>query len=90
MGVDIPLSAAGLVGNDAFGKLILDDCARHKIDVRHLMATANAPTSYTDVMTEAKGGKKLKGKALKKAKAAEKAARIKQLKAEEGADESKD
>ena len=40
--------------------------------------------------TEAKGGKKLKGKALKKAKAAEKAARIKQLKAEEGADESKD
>ncbi|MEE2948139.1 MAG: carbohydrate kinase family protein [Verrucomicrobiota bacterium] len=56
LGVEIPLSAAGLVGNDAFGKLILDDCARHNIDTRHLKATANAPTSYTDVMTEAKGG----------------------------------
>ena len=36
LGVDIPLAAAGLVGNDAFGNLILDDCNRHGIDTKHL------------------------------------------------------
>ena len=54
--VGISLAAAGLVGKDAFGDLILDDCAKHKIDTRHLKATSDAPTSYTDVMTETKGG----------------------------------
>ena len=33
----IPLSAAGLVGKDAFGNLILEDCARHSIDTLSLI-----------------------------------------------------
>lgn len=56
LGADIPLAAAGLVGNDAFGNLILDDCVRHKIDTKNLKVTPDAPTSYTDVMTVTKGG----------------------------------
>ncbi len=51
-----PLSAAGLVGQDDLGRVILQDCRHHGIDTRHLRATALAPTSYTDVMTEDKGG----------------------------------
>ena len=56
LGADVPLSAAGLVGKDAFGQLIQDDCKKFKIDTKFLTATADAPTSYTDVMTELKGG----------------------------------
>src|SRR6266568_8395377 len=58
LGVSFPLFAAGLVGKDAFGQFILDDCKKHKIDTRFLSATAGAPTSYTDVMTEMKGGRR--------------------------------
>src|SRR5258708_22697950 len=45
-GAPFPLLGAGLVGKDALGATILDDCRQHKIDVRHLAATPNAPTSY--------------------------------------------
>ena len=58
LGVSFPLFAAGLVGKDAFGQFILDDCRKHKIDTRFLRATASAPTSYTDVMTEMNGGRR--------------------------------
>lgn len=58
MGVSFPLTAAGLVGKDPLGQLILDDCARHKIDTRFLRPTADAPTSYTDVMTEKADGRR--------------------------------
>src|SRR5712671_6800452 len=58
LGVSFPLFAAGLVGKDAFGQFILDDCKKHKIDTRFLSATAGAPTSYTDVMTEMNGGRR--------------------------------
>src|SRR5437868_9622332 len=51
-GVAFPLFAAGLVGKDALGETILDDCRKHNIDARHLTASRKAPTSYTDVMTE--------------------------------------
>jgi sugar/nucleoside kinase (ribokinase family) len=51
-----PLSAAGLVGNDDLGRVILEDCRRHNIDTRHLRSTPLAPTSYTDVMTELADG----------------------------------
>lgn len=47
-----PLSAAGLVGNDDLGRVILEDCKQHNIDTHHLRSTPLAPTSYTDVMTE--------------------------------------
>lgn len=58
LGVSFPLTAAGLVGKDVLGQRILDDCARHKIDTKFLRATAEAPTSYTDVMTEKGDGRR--------------------------------
>ena len=58
LGVPLPLFAAGLVGRDTLGQRILADCKRHKIDARFLRATAEAPTSYTDVMTEINGGRR--------------------------------
>lgn len=51
LGAPFPLAGAGLVGRDASGQSILDDCARHKVDTRFLKSTPDAPTSYTDVMT---------------------------------------
>lgn len=58
LGAGFPLHGAGLVGKDQLGQFILDDCKRHKIDGRHLRATADAPTSFTDVMTEQSNGKR--------------------------------
>jgi sugar/nucleoside kinase (ribokinase family) len=56
LGAPFPLSAAGLVGKDLYGNRILEECQRLKIDTKYLRSTADAPTSYTDVMTEASGG----------------------------------
>src|SRR4051794_29657406 len=56
LGASFPLSAAGLVGEDALGREILEDCRKNKIDTKFLAVTKEAPTSYTDVMTEKKGG----------------------------------
>jgi sugar/nucleoside kinase (ribokinase family) len=58
LGVDFPLSAAGLVGNDAFGERIIAEVKEHKIDTKFLKTTSKAPTSYTDVMTEAGSGRR--------------------------------
>jgi sugar/nucleoside kinase (ribokinase family) len=58
LGVGFPLYGAGLVGKDALGEHILEDCRQHQIDARHVQMTAQAPTSYTDVMTEVKGGRR--------------------------------
>ena len=57
-GARFPLMAAGLVGKDALGAHIFDDCRQHKIDTRHLAITSKAPTSYTDVMTEQGHGRR--------------------------------
>lgn len=51
-----PLAGVGVVGRDADGQLILDTFGRLGIDVRHLVQTDKAPTSYTDVMNEAGSG----------------------------------
>lgn len=56
--VSFPLSAAGLVGKDTLGAEILTICKKHKIDTKLLKATAEAPTSYTDVMTELGNGRR--------------------------------
>ncbi|NBR87835.1 MAG: carbohydrate kinase family protein [Verrucomicrobia bacterium] len=56
LGAPFPLIGAGLVGKDLLGTQILEDCKRQGIDPKFLRATADAPTSYTDVMTEAAGG----------------------------------
>jgi sugar/nucleoside kinase (ribokinase family) len=58
LGVSFPLSAAGCVGKDALGDRILETCRSHGIDTRFLRATADAATSYTDVMTETHGGRR--------------------------------
>src|SRR6185503_9617847 len=52
LGAPFLLFGAGLVGKDALGEFILTECKKHKIDMRYLRATSDAPTSYTDVMTE--------------------------------------
>src|SRR2546427_826151 len=57
-GAPFPLAGAGLVGRDALGEQILEDCRRHQIDARHLGMTPKAPTSYTDVMTEQGHGRR--------------------------------
>jgi sugar/nucleoside kinase (ribokinase family) len=51
-----PLLAAGMVGQDDLGRVILQDCQRHGIDTRHLQSTPLATTSYTDVMSEESNG----------------------------------
>ena len=57
-GAPFPLLAAGMVGADALGKRILEDCRRRRIDTKHLVTTTKAPTSYTDVMTEQGHGRR--------------------------------
>src|SRR5208282_3155958 len=39
-----PLMAAGLVGQDDLGRIILEDCQRHHINTSHLESTPLAPT----------------------------------------------
>jgi len=58
LGATFPLLGAGLVGKDQLGQFILEDCKRHKVDTRHLRATSDAPTSFTDVMTEQSNGRR--------------------------------
>jgi sugar/nucleoside kinase (ribokinase family) len=58
LGVEFPLFGAGLVGKDALGQSILEDCAKHKIDTKYLKSTADAATSFTDVMTIQGSGKR--------------------------------
>jgi len=57
-GVDFPLWGAGLVGEDTLGGWILDDCHKHRINVDWVETTSKAPTSFTDVMTEAGLGRR--------------------------------
>jgi sugar/nucleoside kinase (ribokinase family) len=58
LGADFPLFAAGLIGKDALGAAILDDCKKFKIDPKFLKTTTAAATSYTDVMTESSNGRR--------------------------------
>lgn len=58
LGVGWPLWAAGSVGQDALGEAILEDCREHGIETRYLRQTAQAPTSYTDVITEEGSGRR--------------------------------
>jgi sugar/nucleoside kinase (ribokinase family) len=51
-GATFAREAVGLVGDDASGRIIQDDCKAHGIDLTQLRVSKDAPTSYTDVMTE--------------------------------------
>lgn len=53
-----PLSGAGLVGDDEPGQYILDDCASAGIDTGQITVTADASTSYTEVMTVERTGRR--------------------------------
>ena len=53
-----PLFGAGLIGDDANGRLIRERCRRLKIDDRRLRSTAESPTGFTDVMTESGSGRR--------------------------------
>ena len=50
LGVEFPLEAAGLLGDDADADWIRADCRDHNIGVRQLRTTSMAATSYTDAM----------------------------------------
>ena len=58
LGAKFPLSGSGLVGDDENGRWILDLCKQHGIDCAHLMKSAEAPTSFTDVMTVKDSGRR--------------------------------
>lgn len=57
-GVSYPLAAAGLIGKDPPGQYILDDLGRSGIDSSRILTTDEAPTSYTDVMTDKNSGRR--------------------------------
>lgn len=58
MGVDLPLAAVGLVGNDANGDWILEDCRKHGIDTGSLTQSPDLSTSYTEVMSVQSTGRR--------------------------------
>lgn len=58
LGAPFPLAAAGFVGKDSLGDEILADCAKRKIETKFLKPVKDAPTSYTDVMTEIGNGRR--------------------------------
>ncbi|MDA7916014.1 carbohydrate kinase family protein [Verrucomicrobia bacterium] len=58
MGAKFPLSGAGIVGKDNLGDEILDLCKTNGISTKHLSSSKKAATSYTDVMTEEKSGRR--------------------------------
>ena len=53
-----PLFAAGLTGDDANGRFIRERCRQLSIDVAMLRTAPDAPTSFTDVMTEKNSGRR--------------------------------
>ncbi len=58
MGAAYPLEACGLVGDDANGAWIREDCTKAGISTAQLHHTREAPTSYTDAMTVASTGRR--------------------------------
>lgn len=58
MGVGIPLTGVGVVGDDSDGSYILDDCRKSGIDCELIKVTQEAPTSYTDVMSVKSTGRR--------------------------------
>jgi sugar/nucleoside kinase (ribokinase family) len=58
LGASVPLEAVGLVGDDANGRFIFNDCRTHGIGTAQLRVTDVAATSYTDVMTVRHDGRR--------------------------------
>lgn len=53
-----PLFGAGLIGRDAHGRFIRERCRQLKIEDSMVRVTPEAPTSFTDVMTETGSGRR--------------------------------
>lgn len=51
LGVHFPLVAAGKVGCDLDGRMIVEYCRDHGIDITQLKSIENSSTGYTDVFT---------------------------------------
>jgi sugar/nucleoside kinase (ribokinase family) len=58
LGAKFPLSGAGIIGADAAGDWILEECMKLGIDTRLIVRTNQGPTSYTDVMNVEKTGRR--------------------------------
>jgi sugar/nucleoside kinase (ribokinase family) len=58
LGCGFPLAGVGLIGPDADGEKIAQDCRAHGIDATGIQRTDAAPTSYTDVMTVSGTGRR--------------------------------
>lgn len=54
----LPREACGLIGTDANGDWVVNDCLKAGIDIRQLHRTDAAATSYTDAMTVASTGRR--------------------------------
>jgi sugar/nucleoside kinase (ribokinase family) len=54
----VPLEALGCVGDDAEGRVILDECRRLGVDTRALRVVPGAQTSYSDIMTVRSTGRR--------------------------------
>ena len=55
---EFPLYGVGLVGDDANGSYILEDCKKNGIDVSAMEKDQQKPTSYTDVMSVKGNGRR--------------------------------
>lgn len=58
LGATFPLAGVGVVGDDADGRTILNDCADHRINTAQMHTSTELPTSYTDVMTVQSNGRR--------------------------------
>jgi sugar/nucleoside kinase (ribokinase family) len=58
LGASFPLAGAGIVGDDEPGHWVIEICRKHGIDTTLLQRTLEAPTSYTDVMTVERTGRR--------------------------------
>ena len=58
MKVSFPLQGIGVIGEDDAGAFILHDCVNHQIDKTFITKTTEKGTSYTDVMTSGKTGRR--------------------------------
>jgi sugar/nucleoside kinase (ribokinase family) len=54
----IPLQCIGMVGGDEDGRYIISLLKSHNIDVSQIAVHSNAPTSFTDVITEKSTGER--------------------------------
>lgn len=58
LGAEYPLHAIGLIGEDAAGDWIIEQCRQFRIETSQLARHESHPTSYTDVMTVRSTGRR--------------------------------